>query len=102
MRGSATREQQEALWDYGLNIGMAFQVVDDLLDFTGEQDTLGKPVGGGLRGGKGRRPVIRVEARVDDRARALYQRRVKSRLMSLHIGSVIILVLCRPLTLDYA
>ena len=49
MLGTATREQQEALWDYGVNIGMAFQIVDDLLDFTGEQQALGKPVGGDLR-----------------------------------------------------
>src|SRR5438477_2327478 len=45
MLGNTTREQQEALWDYGFNIGMAFQIVDDLLDFTGEQESLGKPNG---------------------------------------------------------
>jgi geranylgeranyl pyrophosphate synthase len=33
MLGNSTPQQQEALWDYGLNIGMAFQIVDDLLDF---------------------------------------------------------------------
>src|SRR4051794_6027015 len=33
MLGPTTREQQEALWDYGMNIGMAFQIADDLLDF---------------------------------------------------------------------
>ena len=37
MLGPITREQQEALWQYGLNIGMAFQIVDDLLDFTGRR-----------------------------------------------------------------
>jgi len=36
MLGPGTNvEQEDALWDYGLNIGMAFQLVDDLLDFTG-------------------------------------------------------------------
>ena len=58
--GADTREQQEALWDYGLNIGMAFQIVDDLLDFTGEQVALGKPVGGDLREGKMTLPVIHL------------------------------------------
>jgi geranylgeranyl pyrophosphate synthase len=40
MLGTITREQQEALWDYGLNIGMAFQIADDLLDFTGDEVVL--------------------------------------------------------------
>ncbi|NJN44436.1 MAG: polyprenyl synthetase family protein, partial [Anaerolineae bacterium] len=36
---------------FGYEIGMAFQIVDDVLDFTGEQDRVGKPVGGDLRQG---------------------------------------------------
>ena len=36
MLGNATPEQQQALREYGFNLGMAFQLVDDLLDFTGE------------------------------------------------------------------
>jgi len=36
---------------YGYNIGMAFQIVDDILDFTGEQTKLGKPIGSDLRQG---------------------------------------------------
>ena len=68
MLGPTTREQQEALWDYGLNIGMAFQIVDDLLDFTGEEVALGKPVGGDLREGKMTLPVIHLR-RAGRRAR---------------------------------
>ena len=60
MLGDASPEQLEALWDYGLNIGMAFQLVDDLLDFTGEEQTLGKPVGGDLQEGKMTLPVIHL------------------------------------------
>ena len=37
MLGSATTEQQQALREYGFNLGMAFQLVDDLLDFTAEE-----------------------------------------------------------------
>ena len=51
MLGPTTVAQQDALWEYGFNIGMAFQLVDDLLDFTGEQGALGKPVGSDLREG---------------------------------------------------
>ena len=69
MLGPITRDQQEALWQYGLNIGMAFQIVDDLLDFTGEEVALGKPVGGDLREGKLTLPVIHMRDRGGPRAR---------------------------------
>jgi len=41
----------DALRTYGYCIGMAFQIVDDILDFTGDEAELGKPVGGDLREG---------------------------------------------------
>jgi geranylgeranyl pyrophosphate synthase len=40
---------QKALDQYGYGIGMAFQIIDDILDFTGKQETLGKPIGNDLR-----------------------------------------------------
>jgi geranylgeranyl pyrophosphate synthase len=40
-----------ALREYGFNLGLAFQIVDDILDFTGDEETLGKPVGSDLREG---------------------------------------------------
>ncbi len=79
MLGPTTREQQEALWEYGLNIGMAFQIVDDLLDFTGEEVTLGKPVGGDLREGKMTLPVIHLLSRGDARANEIIRRAVVER-----------------------
>jgi octaprenyl-diphosphate synthase len=48
---------------YGEAIGVAYQLVDDLLDFTGEQDILGKPVASDLREGKLTLPVIDLLAR---------------------------------------
>jgi heptaprenyl diphosphate synthase/octaprenyl-diphosphate synthase len=41
----------EGLRDYGFNLGMAFQIVDDVLDFTGDEALMGKPVGSDLREG---------------------------------------------------
>ena len=41
----ATPEQVEAISDYGLNLGIAFQIVDDYLDVCGDQNIIGKPVG---------------------------------------------------------
>ena len=52
MLGNATPEQVRALREYGFNLGIAFQLMDDLLDFTGDAAALGKPVGGDLREGK--------------------------------------------------
>lgn len=56
--GGATEEQQTALRDYGLNLGTAFQLIDDLLDFTSSEDTLGKAAGADLLGGKVTLPLI--------------------------------------------
>ena len=41
----------EALRDYGYNLGMAFQVVDDILDYAGDEEQMGKPVGSDLMQG---------------------------------------------------
>jgi len=79
MLGETTLEQQDALWDYGFNIGMAFQIVDDLLDFTGEEDVLGKPIGGDLREGKMTLPVIHLLSRDDEQADALVRAVVDTR-----------------------
>ena len=79
MLGTTTREQQEALWEYGFNIGIAFQIVDDLLDFTGEEGALGKPVGSDLREGKMTLPVIHLLASGDGQAGALIQKIVLER-----------------------
>lgn len=49
--GGVDESKVEALRQFGYHIGMAFQIVDDILDFTGEQATLGKPVGSDLRQG---------------------------------------------------
>lgn len=48
----------QALITYGYNLGMAFQVVDDILDFMGEEEEMGKPVGGDLLHGTVTLPVL--------------------------------------------
>jgi octaprenyl-diphosphate synthase len=58
MLGGVTADQESALRDYGFNLGIAFQLVDDLLDYTADATALGKPVGGDLREGKVTLPII--------------------------------------------
>ncbi len=50
--GGADEEQGRALADYGRNLGLAFQIVDDVLDLTASEEVLGKPVASDLREGK--------------------------------------------------
>jgi octaprenyl-diphosphate synthase len=56
--GSIGEEKEELLRLYGLNVGLAFQLVDDVLDFTSNERTLGKPVGSDLKEGKLTLPLI--------------------------------------------
>ncbi len=54
----ANDEATQALNDFGYNIGMAFQIIDDLLDITSDEKTLGKPTGHDIEEGVYTLPVI--------------------------------------------
>jgi octaprenyl-diphosphate synthase len=58
--GTVGEEGRRALRDYGFNLGVAFQLVDDLLDLTGREEVLGKPIASDLREGKLTLPVIHL------------------------------------------
>lgn len=63
----ATPEEAEALKRYGTYFGMAFQIVDDCLDFVGDQEEFGKTVGIDCSGGVLTLPVIRLIQLVDEK-----------------------------------
>jgi octaprenyl-diphosphate synthase len=72
-------EQERALREYGFELGMAFQIVDDLLDFTADETALGKPVASDLREGKITLPIIHLLGRGGPRAHQLVESVVRER-----------------------
>ncbi|MCL5264275.1 MAG: polyprenyl synthetase family protein [Chloroflexi bacterium] len=66
---NAPEDVVQSLSKYGYNLGMAFQIMDDILDFTGDERKLGKPVGNDLRQGTVTLPAIYLlESRPNDHA----------------------------------
>jgi len=68
------RESAEALESYGMNLGIAFQLVDDVLDYSALQSRLGKTVGDDFREGKITLPVVLAFARGDESERVFWRR----------------------------
>ncbi len=64
--GGGTPEQVAAMGRFGLDLGVAFQIIDDVLDFVGDEATLGKPAGNDLREGTLTLPLIYAVAQSDD------------------------------------
>jgi octaprenyl-diphosphate synthase len=67
---NADTATEDKLGDFAWNLGMAFQLVDDLLDFTAREQTLGKPVGGDLKEGKVTLPLVYALERCSSAERA--------------------------------
>lgn len=70
---------KDALEAYGRNIGVAFQLIDDALDYAADQAVLGKTVGDDFREGKITLPVLLAIARGDDGERAFWRRTLEDR-----------------------
>jgi octaprenyl-diphosphate synthase len=56
--GGGSSDQERALGVYGFNLGIAFQLIDDTLDYTGDVNELGKPIGNDIQQGKATLPLI--------------------------------------------
>ncbi|UVO55479.1 polyprenyl synthetase family protein [Sphingomonas sp. SUN039] len=80
----AERDQatEEALDAYGRNLGIAFQLVDDAIDYASDAETMGKGVGDDFRDGKMTLPVILAYARGSDADRAFWKDAVEGRRVS--------------------
>jgi octaprenyl-diphosphate synthase len=68
------KEEEKALEDFGYNFGMAFQLVDDILDFSASQVELGKTVGDDFKEGKITLPIVLAYRRGSDEERAFWRR----------------------------
>lgn len=75
----AASDVEERLGEYAWNLGMAFQLVDDVLDFTAREKTLGKPVGNDLREGKVTLPLVYALERARPEERAMIETILRDR-----------------------
>jgi len=70
---------EEKLGEFAWNLGMAFQLIDDMLDFVSREATLGKPVGGDLKEGKVTLPLVYALESATEKERALIATVLKDR-----------------------
>lgn len=70
----ASKAQENALRDYGQNLGIAYQLIDDALDYTGVEGALGKSVGDDFREGKMTLPVVYAVARAREDEKPFWRR----------------------------
>ena len=102
MLGVTTPAEQEALREYGFNLGVAFQLVDDLLDFTGDAAALGKPIGADLREGKMTLPLIHLREQGDTEGTAIVREIIDSRTATEPQWSHLLRILQDHRSIDYA
>ncbi|MGZ2410716.1 octaprenyl-diphosphate synthase [Sphingomonas sp. F9_3S_D5_B_2] len=78
----ASEEAELALESYGKNLGIAFQLIDDIIDYASDSVTMGKGVGDDFRDGKMTLPVILAYGRGDDADRAFWRSAMSGDLVS--------------------
>jgi len=74
MLGGANHQQQELLYQYGIALGLAFQIQDDYLDCYGNEKTFGKAIGGDIREGKKTWLWLRAEQLSEGKDTRLYSK----------------------------
>ena len=100
--GGATPEQEDQVARYGRDLGMAFQIVDDVLDLTASESVLGKPVASDLREGKVTMAVIHALERCTPQEREMIATVVEQRAFNGISHADILDVLTRYGSLDSA
>jgi len=98
----ASADDEEKLARYGRSLGMAFQLVDDVLDLTASEDVLGKPVASDLREGKATMAVIHALARCAPEEKTMIQRVLDERAFQSVTHDQVLSILNRYGSLDAA
>jgi octaprenyl-diphosphate synthase len=103
MLGAISDDKAQALREYGFNLGIAFQLVDDLLDFTGDSGAVGKPIGSDLREGKVTLPLIHLlRQSKDGRAADIVREAIASRNVTPEQWTELLHSLKEHASIDYA
>jgi octaprenyl-diphosphate synthase len=100
--GGASETQLRALRTYGRNVGMAFQIVDDVLDLTASEEVLGKPVASDLREGKATMAVIHSIDQCTPAERQMIEKVLRERALNGIRHTDVLEILTRYGSLDYA
>ena len=100
--GEADERQLRALSAYGKNVGMAFQIVDDVLDLTASEEVLGKPVASDLREGKATMAVIHSFDHCTSAERQIIEKVLRERAMNGIRHTDVLEILARYGSLEYA
>lgn len=100
--GKVTEEQEDRLADYGRNLGLAFQIVDDVLDLTASEEVLGKPVASDLREGKATMAVIHALSKCTPAERKLVETVLEERAFRSVSHEQILEMLNRYGSIEYA
>jgi octaprenyl-diphosphate synthase len=100
--GGATPEEEERLGSYGRQLGLAFQIVDDVLDLTASESVLGKPVASDLREGKATMSVIHALERCTPAERRQIETILHDRAFNGVTHADILTILNRYGSLEYA
>ena len=102
MLGNVSKEREQALQEYGFNLGIAFQIVDDLLDYTGDAAALGKPIGADLREGKMTLPLIHLLKQDDEVGERIVRDIIATRTTTEEQWAELLRTLKQRRSIDYA
>jgi octaprenyl-diphosphate synthase len=103
MLGKIDGEREQALREYGFNLGIVFQLVDDLLDCTGDAQAVGKPLASDLREGKVTLPLIHLLRQPNDgEGSRIVRDTIASRSVTPEQWAVLLRTLKEHASIDYA
>jgi len=102
MLGNVTSDQEQALREYGFNLGTAFQLVDDLLDLTGNAAALGKPIGADLCEGKMTLPLIHLLQQDEEVGEGIVRDIIATHVVTPEQWELLLRILREHRSIDYA